>query len=77
MTTMLRNDEWKLIVWHGGPATDSPRDGELYHLSDDPRELHNLYHHPDYVSVRRRLKGKLLDVWAETEDRSAVQVRAW
>ena len=77
MTTMLRNEQWKLIVWHGQPATDSPRDGELYNLSADPNELHNLYHNPEYTSERRRLKGKLLDVWAETEDRSALQVRPW
>ena len=77
MTTMLRNDEWKIIVWHGSPATKSPRDGELYNLGNDPDELHNLYHDPKYEDVRRRLKVKLLDVMAETEDRSAEQTRFW
>ena len=35
MTTMLRSDQWKLIIWHGDPATESQRDGELYDLTVD------------------------------------------
>ncbi len=77
MTTMLRQDDWKLIVWHGSPATGGTRDGELYNLSDDPGELRNLFHDPDFAGVRRRLKGVLLDVMAEAEDRTEPQVRPW
>jgi len=77
MTTMLRLDNWKLIIWHGDPASGSPRDGELYNLIEDPGELHNLFHEPEHAEVRRRLKGALLDVMAEAEDRTQCQVRPW
>ena len=76
MTTMLRSGHWKLIIWHGSPATDSRRDGELYDLSVDPGELRNLFHDPDHAHIRRRLKGALLDVMAETEDRTEPQIRS-
>ena len=77
MTTMLRSEQWKLIVWHGSPASSSVRDGELYDLSTDPQELYNLFHDPRYAHQRRRLKAMLLDVMAETEDRTAPQMREW
>ena len=77
MTTMLRSDHWKLIIWHGSPAEGSRRDGELYDLSVDPGELRNLFHDPEFADVRRRLKGVLLDVMAEAEDRTEPQVRRW
>ena len=77
MTTMLRSGHWKLIIWHGSPATGGQRDGELYDLSVDPGELRNLFHDPDHADIRRRLKGVLLDVMAETEDRTEPQMRQW
>ena len=36
-----------------------------------PDELNNLFHNPEYVDIRRHLKGRLLDVMAESEDRTA------
>jgi len=77
MTTMLRFEDWKLIIWHGSPASESKRDGELYNLSVDPGELENLFHDPNHAAIRRRLKGVLLDVMAEAEDRTEPQVRRW
>jgi len=77
MTTMLRHGEWKLIVWHGGPASAAARDGELYYLADDPHELHNLYHSPPHRSQRRLMKRHLLDAMASAEDRTHPQARSW
>ncbi|MBX2880938.1 MAG: sulfatase-like hydrolase/transferase [Granulosicoccus sp.] len=77
MTTMLRHEQWKLIVWHGAPATGGQRNGELYDLSADPHELYNLFHDSNYAAVRQQLKLKLLDVMAETEDRAQPRVRQW
>lgn len=77
MTTMLRYENWKLIIWHGAPATNGQRNGEMYDLSNDPHELFNLFHEPEYAETRRKLKIKLLDVMAETEDRTQSQVRSW
>lgn len=75
MTTMLRMENWKIIIWRGEPASGNPRDGELYDLFEDPKELYNLFHDPTHATVRRRLKGALLDVMAETEDRTECQAR--
>ena len=77
MTTMLRHEQWKLIIWHGSPATEGQRNGELYDLSTDPHELHNLFHDPSSAAIRQRLKLKLLDVMAESEDHTVPQVRDW
>lgn len=77
MTTMLRSEQWKLIIWHGSPATDAQRDGELYDLENDPEELHNLFHNPAHAATRLRLKGLLLDAMAEAEDRTEARPRAF
>jgi len=77
MTTMLRHDNWKLIVWHGQPACGTTRDGELYNLEDDPGELNNLFHLPEYRKQRRIMKGMLLDAMALSEDRTETQSRDW
>lgn len=75
-TTMLRHDRYKLIVWHGKPSTDRPREGELYDLVDDPRELDNLWDDPAHLPTRTRLQELLLDVLVATEDRSQSR-EAW
>lgn len=77
MTTMLRHEDWKLILWHGAPACENTRDGELYNLSEDPNELHNLYHRSDHIDQRRKMKRLMLDAMAEAEDRTQVQMRPW
>jgi arylsulfatase len=73
-TTMLRTDHWKMVVYHGMPATDRDRTGELYDLSKDPHELDNLWDHPDHASVRLQLQEMLLDVLIATEDRTQPRV---
>jgi len=77
MTTMLRYENWKLIVWHGQPACGTKRDGELYNLEDDPGELNNLFHSTEHIGQRRMMKGLLLDVMASTEDRTEPRKRSW
>jgi len=77
MTTMLRYEHWKLIVWHGEPATGGKRDGELYNLAIDPEELNNLFHDSEHLQIRRTLKGVLLDAMAEAEDRTEPRVRSY
>lgn len=77
MTTMVRHDEWKLIVWHGDPACGNQRDGELYNLADDPDELRNLYHRPEFADKRRHMKSVLLDAMASAEDRTEPCPRPW
>jgi choline-sulfatase len=75
--TMLRRDQYKLVVFHGPPATDRPRTGELYDLEADPDELHNLWDHADYAQVRTRLQEFLLDALVAIEDRSQAREAFW
>ncbi len=42
--------------------------GELYDLTADPRELHNLHGRPEYEGVRRDLERRLLDWYVRTGD---------
>ena len=76
-TTMLRHDRWKLVVFHGRPATDREHAGELYDLVADPGELHNLWDDPDGRQVRTKLYERLLDVMVATEDRTQPRKAYW
>lgn len=77
MTTMLRQGDWKLILWHGQPACGNARDGEMYHLAEDPDELHNLFHCPDHAAQRRSMKRQMNDAMAQAEDRTEPAPRPW
>jgi len=66
-TTMLRHGTMKLVVWHGPPAAQRARDGELYDLAADPGEHINLYHDPAHAAAREAMKDMLIDVTAATE----------
>ena len=77
MTTMLRHGDWKIILWHGHPASSLSRDGELYNLKDDPSEICNLFHSPEHKHKVREMKRLLLDSMSEAEDRTAPKLRVW
>jgi hypothetical protein len=62
---MLRNSEWKLILSIPGPlgavgGCTERFQGELYHLIDDPLELHNWYNDPACAEIRGRMTTQLL-----------------
>lgn len=76
-TTMLRYKQYKLVIWHGFPATDRETQGEMYDLAADPDELDNLYHDPEHRDLRESLKDQLLNVLDHTEDRSQPRVSNW
>jgi uncharacterized sulfatase len=40
----------------------------LYDLKEDPAEVNNLIHHPDYTDIRDRLHERLLDWTYEKRD---------
>jgi arylsulfatase A-like enzyme len=58
----LRTKEWKLIYF---PVA---RTGMLFHLREDPGELHNLYFDSGYASVRAELFERLLDYLYTSKD---------
>ncbi len=60
--------EWRLTFVPNGVFPDDPVRGELYNRADDPWEMHNLFHDPDYAEVVRELKDALLS-WLMTSTR--------
>ena len=63
---MVRTDRYKYVF-------NAPDVDELYDLEADPHELRNLVDHPDYRSVRDRLRGRLVEWMAESGD----PIRRW
>lgn len=55
----VRTDEWKLIHYPQGDGSPDRFTAELYHLKDDPHELHNLIEDPAFAAPRRMLEREL------------------
>jgi len=66
---MARTKEWKLVHYN------KARHGELYHLTEDPHELDNLYDDPKYAGAKSDMKGVLLDWLANSQDPKLAPVR--
>ena len=71
----IRTKRNKLIFFYGLPlgakgAEKKPTKAgwELYDLKHDPYELNNVYNHPAYAKVLKRLKAELLEKKAELGD---------
>jgi arylsulfatase len=59
--TMLRNDRYKLNLYHADLLSHRRLEGELYDMLDDPRELKNLWTHPKYQTMRMNMTEQLLE----------------
>jgi len=75
--TMVRKDNFKIMVHHGPPSTNRQRTGELYDLSTDPEELTNLWGSADHNQIRAEMTALLLDALVATEDRSQQRKAFW
>lgn len=66
---MARTREWKLVHY------TRQKYGELYHLTEDPYELTNLYGEPKYAGARANMEGLLSDWMASSQDPKLAPVR--
>jgi arylsulfatase A-like enzyme len=55
----IRTDDWKFIHYPHGDGTADRHMAELYHLADDPDELHNLANDPRCAAKRAELEREL------------------
>jgi choline-sulfatase len=65
---MIRQDEWKLIYYHG-------QEPQLFNLSEDPDELVDRAGDPGCQQVRRELTQLALDGWDPERVRSQMTVK--
>jgi choline-sulfatase len=61
---MIRQDDWKLIYYHGFPA-------QLFNLAEDPQELNDLSEAPEHHAI----KDELLDLLLKNWDPKAIEQR--
>ena len=66
--TMLRDDRYKLVVYHGHKI------GELFDLQEDPAEFNNLWDDPGHIEVKLRLMQQSFDALAFSTDIGTPQV---
>ena len=66
---MARTKEWKLVHY------TKAKHGELYHLTEDPHELTNLWDDPKYAPARAEMEGVLLDWLAGSQDPNLAPAR--
>jgi arylsulfatase A-like enzyme len=67
--TMLRDERYKLVVYHGYET------GELFDLAEDPGEFDNLWHDSGYAELKCELMKKSFDALAFAVDLGPEQTR--
>ncbi len=55
----VRTDDWKYVHYPHGDGSPDKHMAELYNLKDDPEELKNLIHDPQYAGKVKELKAEL------------------
>lgn len=63
---MVRSDRWKLVEIYGSDDIEDGREGMLFDLENDPREVENLWSDPGHATVRNELREALLEWRIET-----------
>lgn len=68
LSRTIRTKEWKLCHRPRGMYKEKEDIGELYHVSEDPWEMKNLYDDPKHSDIREELRRKLFD-WTQMTTR--------
>ncbi len=55
----LRTDRWKYIRYPHGDGSPDKHMAELYDLSNDPEERHNLIKKPEHAELVKELRAEL------------------
>lgn len=66
--TMYRDMQYKIVIYHGHEK------GELFDLSKDPDEYHNLWDDPEYWDIRFELMKKSFDATVKVSDTGPVRL---
>lgn len=61
----IRTDRWKFMRYPHGDGSPDRHLAELYDLSNDPGELHNLAAVPEHADTRKRLEAELAALLAK------------
>jgi arylsulfatase A-like enzyme len=71
----VRTKRYKLIYYYGEPLNargakkrETPPEWELFDLANDPKEMNNVYDHPAYRGIVRKLKAELIKLRRRLED---------
>ncbi len=67
--TMIRDDRYKLVIYHGHGI------GEIFDLQDDPDEFENLWDNPSYSPIKLDLMHKSFDALAFAVDLGSEQIK--
>ena len=68
LSRVIRTKKWKLCHRPRGMFPDVDDAGELYHLTDDPWEMTNLYDDPKHRDIREQLRRRLFE-WTQWHTR--------
>jgi len=66
-TSMIRDERYKLNIYHKSPTIMEFPEGELFDLFHDPNELKNLYKSSEYTEIRATLTLELLEFFHKYE----------
>jgi arylsulfatase len=66
--TMLRDERYKLNIWHDSDATADRPGGELYDMAEDPEETRNLWSDTAMQGVRLEMTQRMLN-WQNRQER--------
>ena len=71
----VRTKRYKLIYYYGkllnargAKKRETPPEWELFDLKNDPKEMNNVYGHPAYSGIVKKLKAELVRLRREFED---------